>query len=243
MVKLILQIFKINKEKSIEKYLFKYICNPTDNRIIVRIDNKWKINGGWEVFKKSLDKLITLKFNYSDNNKIDKLYKEFKPVYNRMEELEKETRTYSAIFVDKKLPKTPHLVFPESTNRKDMLTYQTSYQAAFNNSFYGKKPLINEFDGINKKSTLIPKLDKELRQIKDETNESKLSLIIGAYFKGYDKNLISVEWNKDIEKVEIIHKEVVEILVELDLYTENNAIELISRMSNCIDNVDNIFTV
>lgn len=242
MFKLILQIFKINKEKSIEKYLYNYTYNPLENRMIVRINNKWKTNGGWEVFKKSLNQLLTLNFKYENPNKINKLYKELKPVYDKMEEFGKETKAYSAIFVDKKLPKTPHLVFPESTNEKNILAYQTSYQAAYDNHFYKKIPLIKEYDGSSKKSTLIPKDSKDLKQIRDETNESKLSLIVGAYFKGYDKKLISKEWNNDIEKVEIIHKEIVEILVELDWYTEDRAIEIIANMSKCIDDLDTVFT-
>lgn len=43
-IKIFIEVFKFNN-KSIEEHLFRNFNNPWDDRIIIKINNNWEING------------------------------------------------------------------------------------------------------------------------------------------------------------------------------------------------------
>lgn len=225
-LKLINHALRLNKEKSIETYIFFNFIRKNDNRIILKINNEWKINNGREIFKHGVKKLLVER-NLSENQ-ILWAVEQFEICYNKMQDIKHETITKKVLFVSKDLPKIPHSAFPSLTKNTEILAYQTSYQIAEKKSFYGKQPIINWYQGPTKESTILPFKERDTRQISDLKDTSILKQMQGAIKKGYDREIISDEWATSIEDFRLIDTHIEKVLSELEI-RDNTLKNLILR--------------
>lgn len=234
-IKLIIHILKMNREQNIENYLFSIFCNTTDHRIIVKINNEWKINNGWKNFVNTTKHLLIQELRYGDEKKLEQALGGFKNYYIKMQQIQHTTRFYNALFVKRDLPPIPHKTYLEATKDSKHHGYQTSYESAFNNKFYNKIPLINKYEGHTKKSTLLPHEAKDLRQISQETKGSNLQQLYGAYKNGYDENFLSIDYVNSIKDIKDIDLGIEKLLDEIGLNNENIKISIMFNMVQCID--------
>lgn len=200
MIKLLRHIVRFNKERNIEDYLFTYFVRSIDNRIIIRIGYEWKTNGNWNSTKNSIERILN--DNYKDaisSLKIQKILERTKIYYDKIEEMEPNTRMYKATFVNKNLPQTQHDVYLEAHKNDKTVGYQTEYESAYAKNYWGNEVIINKYQGKSKPSVL---LEYNIDKLKQETEEKKVSSLKqahGALLYGHNEDIISPKYKNTID--------------------------------------------
>ena len=236
MLKIILHILKINKTKNLENYLFSIFLKPIDNRIIVKINNKWKINSGLKIFLMLSKKKLVQELHF-DDPKINKALEKFSECYKKMSEINHNTTIFKAKFITKNTL-IPHNVYIKSSKDPDLYGYQTSYNSAFNKNFFNKKPLIHKYEGVTKESTLLPHNKNELKQISTEKKVSFLKQIYGAVKYGYDAENLSSIYLDPINNILEIDEIINDTLKEIGINENKLEVIKISIMSEMIQSID-----
>ena len=224
-IKLMIHIFKIYKKNNIEDYLLIFFLNPEDNRIILRINNKWVVNNGWKILKEIIEKNII-----KDDNFLSKI----EDIYHKIIKSNYTTTTYEASFTNPNKRQIIHNIYPEISKKKEISPYRTAYDIAYNNNFYKKSPIIKKFYGDNKESTLIPEKKINLIQKSEEITTFAGKIYKGAVYDGYDPTILSEKAIHSIKDFKEIDFELENILSEYGLKDHKNFI--FSSMLNCIDN-------
>lgn len=230
--RLLIKILKIN-QNSIEDYLFFLFSRPNDDRLIIKINNEWQVNGktATKVFNE-IEEILRNKISYSQWNSMKiQLYK----LTQKMWEISSETQVYSAKFIEIN-NKKKHTVFPESSKVEKFLGYQTEYDKACNNQFYNRKPLINKFQGPKKESTLLFANENEFKQITKEEKVNAINHFKGAIADGYDKTIISKNYENSINQILILENEFNNILFENNVNDEKLHKDLFELILQINDN-------
>lgn len=214
----ILLIYKVIKYKDnrFENYLLHVFARPFDDRIIIRMNQKWEVNGGVELFWKKITYTLDTKISI---HKLESIKPAIFKLYKETLELNNESRMFMAKFINIKT-KIPHHIFPEAAKESKTWAYQTDFHKAKNNNFYDKDPLIFKYDGLKKKSTLIEENKNEFMQISEEKKTIITNQLKGAVEYGYDKSKLSEKYNKSIEDITEIKLKLSEILTSIDLDDE-----------------------
>lgn len=218
MLLLALKIIKYD-EKGLENYLVKLFIKPMDDRLILKINNKWEINGKWELFWKTTnEKLLGL----TSESNLEYIKPSLLKIYNKSLEINSESKTFLATFVNVKT-KIPHNIFPEASKDSKIWAYQTDFQKAYNKDFYNKEPLIHKYDGIKKQSTLLEGRFDEFKQIRKEKITTVTNQFKGALDYGYNDEKLSEKYNDGINELRIIEIEINKLLDEIGI--ESNEIK------------------
>lgn len=202
-VKIIKIIIKIDKDTSLEEILFMELYRPNDLRIILKINGEWCVNGKFSLLIEKINIVLTTKNTHLDKKAIDFIAKKILKSCEDLSDIKNETLTYSAKFIANKSI-TPHWVFPESTKNKTYNGYQTDKLKADANSNYGKKIVINQFEGKSKKSTLLIGKSEEFKQISSERKVPSIGQAMGALHHGYSEDIISNKYKITITEIKEI---------------------------------------
>ena len=127
LVKIFVEIFKFNN-KSIEEYLFRTFKNPSDDRIIIKINNKWQINGATQKIIRKIEECLERKISHQNFDLLKPhLYLKIEMIRERFVEMDKEYLCYKAKFlhIENKIEHTTFIGIS-----KEELAYQTSFWAA-----------------------------------------------------------------------------------------------------------------
>lgn len=65
LIKMFIEILKFDG-RSVEEYLFKNFNNPLDDRIIIKINNNWEINGTTKKIIKDIEEILERKTSYGN---------------------------------------------------------------------------------------------------------------------------------------------------------------------------------
>lgn len=212
LVKIFIEIFKFNS-KSIEEYLFRTFKSPSDDRIIVKINNKWQINGSTQKIIGKIETYLERKISHQNFDLLKPhLYFKMEIIRQRLVQMDKEYLCYQAQFlhIDNKIP---HKTFIGIS--KEELAYQTSFRVAIKKDNYGKVPVINQYEGKSKTSTLLPIKEQYMRPVEDPKLERCTKQIQGALMNGYDDKNISTKFEEQIKETEALSVEWTGLLEEI----------------------------
>lgn len=204
------------KNSNYEDFLLTYFSNTCDHRKLIKINNKWVANNP----KSSLKKLLNDLFDCTNSNKnyFESYKNDTVSLSSKIKKLDAETKMYQAPFTDKMSSKKTHKIFLEATNN-NLLALETDYTKSVNNNNYNKNPIIVQYDGDKKKSTLLEQNPDEISQTTKEHKVKFLSQLFGAHKYGYDINIISNKYNKSIIGVAEIDK-------DMDIYLNKYGIQI-----------------
>ena len=204
------------KNTNYEDFLLTYFSNTCDHRKLIKINNKWVANNP----KSSLKKLLNDLFYCTNSNKnyFESYKNDTVSLSSKIKKLDAETKIYQAPFTDKMSSKKTHKIFLEATNN-NLLALETDYTKSVNNNNYNKNPIIVQYDGDKKKSTLLEQNPYEISQTTKEHKVKFLSQLFGAHKYGYDINIISNKYNKSIIGVAEIDK-------DMDIYLNKYGIQI-----------------
>lgn len=188
---LTLIILKLNKDLTLNDFLFNHFIKPIDDRQLIKINNRWVNNDGKKNFLIALDNLLMNKT--ASVNQINSIKHNMAIFYNAAMELKFGTTTYSAKFIDKSNTKISHTVFPEIAKGWAHVGMQTDFQKAIAHDHYGRPQIINKYEGIKKPSTLLQTEISTLRQVSHETTVSTEKLCMGAIRNGYN-HIFTIYW-------------------------------------------------
>ena len=192
------------KEENLNSYLFKIIQNPFEDRIIIKIDGVWKVNGKE---KEIADKdLINMWKNFS-HNQCESLRPWLTNVIKRTnEKLIKKNKIYIkyGFFLNNK---TPHMYFLNiNKNPKKEIIMGTDFDKTEINNNYSKPEAINKV--FIKKETRL--LVEPIEKIKLKGREDEISAIYlakEAYYNGFNEEFLNdlfldnVDIVKDLDKI------------------------------------------
>jgi hypothetical protein len=132
------------------------------------------------------------------------LYFKMEIIRQRLVQMDKEYLCYQAQFlhIDNKIP---HKTFIGIS--KEELAYQTSFRVAIKKDNYGKVPVINQYEGKSKTSTLLPIKEQYMRPVEDPKLERCTKQIQGALMNGYDDKNISTKFEEQIKETEALSVE------------------------------------
>jgi len=213
-VKIFIEILKFNS-KNIEEYLFRNFKNPSDDRIIVKIDNKWQINGATQKIIKKIEECLEKKISHQNFDLLKPhLYLKIEPIRERFIELDKEYLCYKARFlhIENKIEHTAFIGIS-----KEELAYQTSFWAAIKKDNYGKKPVINKYVGKSKLSTLLPIKEEYMMPKEDPKLKSCYKQVQGAIIDGYDDENVSIRFKEQIRETKALSVEWTNFLEEIGI--------------------------
>lgn len=221
---LILKIVKY-KEESITDYLLKIFGNPIDDRLIIKINNKWEVNGNEKKMWNSISSVLE---NRVSTYKIEYIKPRIFSLYHQMKEINFYNKTYAAKFVNIK-NKTPHKAFFDSSKDKEEIGYETEYKKAYINGFYNKYKLINWYDGEKKESTLLNIRIDELKQISKEKKILISKQLIGAIDHGFGEK-ISTNYTNKIKTIEEAKNEIEKALLDIGIIDEKTTKTIIKDL-------------
>ena len=211
-VKIFIEILKFNS-KSIEEYLFRNFKNPSDNRIIIKINNKWQLNGSTQKIIGKIQIYLERKVSHQNFDLLKPhLYVKMEIIRQRLIQMDKEYLCYQAQFlhINNKIPHTTFIGIS-----KEELSYQTDFKTAIKKNNYGKMPVINQYEGEKKLSTLLPIKGEYMRPLQDPKLEGCIKQIHGALINGYDDENISIKFQQQIKETEALSVEWTNLLEEI----------------------------
>jgi hypothetical protein len=213
--KLIKEVFN-NKENDLEMYLFSKFSNPIDDRMIIRFEEKWLINGTInEITQKTVNWLKNKK-NISTSN-IDFLQTRIYIIAEKhhnvlVKKFDTEKKLKLSFFTNKRT-KSPHWgVFDVSKNNEEM-GYLTDQKKAEEKFFYGEKDnvLIEKIEW--EKKTCLFNINKSEIKFKDSEKFIKEILLIkSADVNGYNERLLKEEI---VEKIDTYRDAKINLIKDL----------------------------
>lgn len=210
MLNLILEIIKYDK-KCMEDYLFGICQNSSDDRIIMRIDGVWIVNGA---NKRIVDEVCQhiIKNSLMSHSNTDQFSH---ALFNRLDNyrfIKSKMDSYPIIWgkmVDKNT--TPH-VYVENLTRKDThLGMLTDYFKAKKMNCYGKDPIINKIN-IKKETIILQEKKSNVFMFGEERTVPTLPFIKAAKISGFDENLVNINFNDKLKITDDLEK-----TIDLDL--------------------------
>lgn len=216
MIQLWYNIFNY-KEESIELYLTKKFLNPIDDRLIIRINNEWKINGKNEKILEKWKNYLWSTRNYSHEH-IESAQTILYLNLLKWEKLTKECIWFNKIQkgMFKDIKKIPHIYYPGLT-KEGKIAYSTDYNKAkkFNN--YNKETVIEKFDGEKKESILLQDDISNFIAKGVVKEEPGNKLIMGAIINGYNPDLINYNLNKKIKEFEDVYEDIKKLMISIGI--------------------------
>lgn len=184
-----------------------------EKKIIVKLNNKWILNGNGRNLLNTLQKIASDKWNEKLVEKCNNiLYEQNK----KLDDIGSYKKTYWANHLNLET-KQKHLIWLDINKQEDKVGYQTDFNKAIIKNNYDKTLLINKYWGGKKDSTLLPEDLNNLKQIGNETPSSNKRLIEGGYKNGFDKNQLKPEIIENIEDFEKIIIETKKLLEEIGI--------------------------
>ncbi len=227
-IKIIIQIL-YNKDKSLIDYLFEKSINRFDDRMIVRIDGQWLINGFSNELGKKIERYLKSQNKISTTNidmmmpKINIILRKYKEYFDNNIS---HRLTAKSIFCDKRTS-IPHWLIKDITKDKNNGAYVTCSYKANKKNYYGDEIIVNEVD-FNKKSTILATTYSDIKIIGQERNISLLPIIKGSLEKGYNNKLLCdliIDQINNYEKIiEIIEADLTYLQLDKDDIFEINKI-------------------
>lgn len=210
LIKITINVLRYN-DKKLEEYLLKNFIKSEDDRMLIKINNEWDLNG----LKSLIDGILRPSLKTIGDDKKDIIIKKAIEIVNekkiQINEINHETLMYKATFKDIKT-KIPHSVYIESTKDLQKVGYETDYEKAISRGNYDCPVLINEFDGPKKITTLLSKNKEDFIMVEDPKLVSAMRQYKGALVRGYNVDLISEKYDKSIKT---IGNNMIEIKTEL----------------------------
>lgn len=202
----ILSIITKYKNKSIQEYLFSTFCNPWDeisDRLIIRINNKWEING----IRKRIHQKIKEELYYKTSE--NKWSSGSIEIWKMIEKWEKEYSKYSYETITKSiLHKNKsigiHNIFPELIKENKLVAYMTDLNKAEKKNNFSLSPFIYKFEGDKKDSRILIDDIYNVKQLEEEKSISSLKIILGAKVNGFNETFASKKFLNNIESIEEI---------------------------------------
>ena len=211
-IKIFIEIFKFDS-KSIEEYLFRTFKNPSDDRIIVKINNKWEINGSTQKIIKKIEELLERKMSHQNFDLLrPHLYLKMEVIRERLLEIDNEYLCYNAKFVHIK-NKVQHSTFIGIS--KIDLSYQTDFSKSIKKNNYNEIPVVKKYKGTSKVSTLLPIKEEYMKPVDDPELKSCFKQVQGAILYGYEDKNVSIKFEEQIKEVRELSSEWENLLEEI----------------------------
>lgn len=234
-----------NDWNSLKIYIYNKTVNPVDSRIIMKINERWEINGTKEKIISFIELNLQNKISRSNFNLISPLiYKKIEILEKKITEIDHETKTFRGLFVEK-TTKMHHKVFIEMPKSDRYYGYETDLLKAAKNNYYGLTPLI-EYKGTKKDSVLIKINSNEMIPKTEMKKESALAIYYGGISNGYNPTEINDKHVINMKKIETIENEFIEELNNIGFDESDSkriskqVIELIIKSNNnTIDDIIN----
>jgi len=196
-LKIVKFLFFSKKFKNLEDFLIVYFQNANDTRIIIYYNGCWVTNPNFEIIFQNIIKKCPAA------SKVENL----KEILEKTNNMYFNTQTYSEVqyaqtqLINNKYSQT-HLIYKNILNSnlaKDYVGIQTSYTAACDKGFYGKKIIIDKYLGLTKLSTLLLQNTSTLKIISETKHIPNANILTGAVLNGYNKNLVNPSIQQQIE--------------------------------------------
>lgn len=230
LIKIFIEIFKFDG-RNIEEYLFKNFNNPWDDRIIIKINNNWEINGTTKKIIKDIEEILERKISYGNFQFLKPhLYLKVEMFRGKLVEIDKQYLCYSGEFINIK-NKTQHSTFIGIS--KSELAYQTDFLKAIKKNNYGRTPIIKKYEGYEKTSTLLPIKESDMKPLADPELESCAKQMYGAGIDGYDHQNVSIKFQEQIKEVKELSLEWQQFLEEIGVNSIHSK-ELFEKLLNGI---------
>jgi hypothetical protein len=197
LLNLMLEIIKYDK-KCLEDYLFGICQNPSDDRIIMRIDGVWVINGA---NKRIVDEVCQhiIKNNLMSHNKTE----QFSHIlFNKLDNyrfIKSKMDSYPIVWgnmIDKN--RTSHVYVENLTKRDSHLGMLTDYFKAKKMNCYGKDPIINKIN-IKKETIVLQEKKSNIFIFGEERTVPTLPFLKAAKISGFDKNLVNINFKDKLK--------------------------------------------
>ena len=218
LLKLILEIIKYD-QKCMDHYLFRICQNPLDDRIIMRINGIWVVNGH---NKKIVDQVYQyiIKNNLMSHNNTEHFGHILFARLDNYRFIKSKMDSYPLLWgnmLDKK--SAPHIYVEGLTKENHNFGMLTDYLKARKMNCYGKKPIINRID-INKETIVLQEKKSNTFVFGEKKIINTLPFIKSAKISGFDESLVNINFmdkiriNEDLEKT---------IITDLDSLTTLNS--------------------
>lgn len=227
-IKIFIELFKFNN-KNIEEYLFRNFNNPWDDRIIIKINNNWEINGSTQKIIKDIEGILERKISHGNFQFLKPhLYLKIEMFRGKLIEIDKQYLCYIGEFINIK-NKIQHSTF--ICISKSDLAYQTDFLKAIKKNDYGRTAVIRKYEGDDKKSTLFPIKESDMKPLADPELESCVKQMYGAGIHGYDHENVSIKFQEQIKEIKGLSLEWQEFLEEIGVSSMHSK-ELFEKLLN-----------
>ena len=190
-IKILTEIIKYDDKKKIENYLFKKFSNPIDDRIIIKIDGDWTINGSVELICYKIKCNLLSKNTMSSSNIEMIMPRIYKLTKNYFESISKDFTEQTLIkgLFKNKITEIDHWHVENIIKENEYIGYITDSKKAFAKNNYGKELILKEIQ-LKKESNMLSTKKIEI---------SSFPFIKSAVLKGYDEKKINGWFIEEIE--------------------------------------------
>jgi len=221
MIKLIYETIKW-KNKSLEDYLYEKSYNYLDDRLIIRINREWKVNGFIDNTLKSIEIILKNKNKISTSNielMLPRIYKILE-LYKKKIDGEVISLIFKrGIFLDKRT-KIAHPHILNICKNVEKIGYITDYKKSEEKRDYSLNFLFKKV--ILEKESKVLEVDIENVILNKNYQENKiLPLLIASQKEKYNEKLISEEVLENIKFFEDEIKNINLYLTDLNLDEED----------------------
>ncbi len=239
-IKISLEIVKY-KEKNIEEFLFLKFSNVLDDRLIIKLEDKWIVNG-FVTETSNKAKLILLKKNNLSTSNINLAMPHIIKIIEKNKD--KTNKNYlqfvikQGIFLDKK-NKTPHSHIKNICKNDDFIGYITDQQKADFKKNYNLRSILEKVE-LEKKSKVLEIPKSEIILYGEEKTVNSRPFLESAYRYPYSEDLVKDEFKESVFEYTTIKDDIYSDLKELinDESLVNELNEMITK--ELFDNLNKV---
>jgi len=209
-IKILIEVIKYDDKKNIENYLFKKFANPIDDRVIIKIDEDWLLNGTVDLICYKIKCNLLNKNTMSSSNIemiMPRIYKLTNNYYTNISKDFTEQTLIKGLFTNK-ITNVEHWHAEEIIKKNECIGYITDSEKAFAKNNYGKKLILKKIQ-LKKESNMLMLNKEEVELSSKKIEISSFPFIKAASIESYDEKEINGWFIEGVESYKRLREDII----------------------------------